>query len=630
MRRRQTVLARLRVVALALAAAVAVVVALAALVGLARRLDGGVLLGGGLAVAGLLLAIALVAGTLARRTPPDTVLKIDLRHPPAAEGPGALERLRGHRRATLRELVEALDRAAEDPRVAAVFAELEQPAAGLADAEELHGAIGRLRRAGKRTVVHASSLGDLSSGSAAYLVASAFGEVVLQPSGTVALVGLAREANFVRDALDRAGVQVQAQRRWEFKSAAERFTERRLSPPAREDAERLIGSQFDRLLEAVAAGRGIDRARLAATVRTGPLTAAGAVDAGLVDAIGYRDQALARVCGREEVETGGEEDDEQGGRLLSLQRYRAGRAPRARRRAPAVAAISCAGMIVADRAPLPLVGAARADALARAIRRARRDDDVRAILLRVDSPGGSYVASDTIWRELRRARDAGTPVVAAMGNVAASGGYFVAAGADRIVAQPTTVTGSIGVIAGKPVVRELKERLGIATEAVEAGEHGLLASPSRPWDEGQQQLVAGWLDRAYEDFTGKVAQARGLSPGEIDAVARGRVWSGADAERVGLVDILGGHREALAELRSLLGLAEDVPLRTVPFPPPPPMRRRLPGRGGEDDEVAGAWSTLQAILGPLAATTLSPALAAVALPDPVLALADPITAGSSG
>ena len=577
-------------------------------------LAGLVELGGGLGVSGgavllfVLLVVALAVAALRRRVPRGTVLEMDLSRPPAAEQERPPALLRGNRRLTLREVVEALERAADDPRIAGVVAHLDRPVRGLADAEELHTAVGLVRQAGKRTVVHARSLGGLSSGTAAYHVASAFEEVVLQPSGTVGVVGLALEPSFVGEALDRLGVLLQVERRWEYKSAAERFTERRLSPPAREAFERLLASQLDRELDAIATGRGLERERVQAVIDGGPLTAEGAVEAGLVDALGYRDEAVDRAC------AGRQPSDR---RLLGLERHRARRRPRLGRRAPAVAVVSCTGLITAGRGRLPLAATASADAVGRALGRARQERDIRAIVLRVDSRGGSYIASDAIWREVVRARDAGTPVVASMGNVAASGGYFVAAAADRIVAQPTTITGSIGVIAGKAVLEELQSRLGITTDAVRAGEEALIGSSARPWNERQRGIVADWMDRAYEDFTGKVAAGRGLSPERVDEVARGRIWSGADAARNGLVDRLGGHREALEEARELLGLAGGAPLRTVALPSTPSLRARV--RGEDGGERGDGWSMLGAALphaGPYAE------LLALAGHDDILALAD--------
>jgi protease-4 len=204
------------------------------------------------------------------------------------------------------------------------------------------------------------------------------------------------------------------------------------------------------------------------------------------------------------------------------------------------------------------------DTIAAARRAAPGDDRARAIVLRVNSPGGSYVASDTIWREVVRAREAGKPVVVSMGDVAASGGYFISMAADAIVAQPGTVTGSIGVLSGKPVLAELLGRAGVTTDSVAEGAHSAMFTTSRPFSEDEWALVNSWLDHIYADFTGKVAAGRGMSGDRVHELARGRVWTGADALANGLVDELGGLDRAVGLARARAGLPPDAPVRIYP------------------------------------------------------------------
>lgn len=547
---RARVLRRARGLLLALAAAVLIALVAAAIVLAGTAVTAvGLLVAGGGTLLGL-LALVAVAGLLVRRTPRNCVLELDLVTPPAQEGRRPLAR---RTRPTLRDVVETLERAAGDARVSGLLARIGTPASGLADVQELQEAIERFREAGKFAIAHADTLGELSSGNGAYYLAASFDEIILQPSGDVGLLGVAAEITFLRDGLDRLGVAVEVERRWEHKTAAERFKERRLSAPARESIGRLVESQFEQLVEAVAERRGLSVERVRQLVDASPVLGPEAQEAGLVDALGYRDEAADRARGRA------------GGPLLPLPAYRS---RRRRRRGDVVALIQCSGVMVRGRGrAFPPPGTVGAETLAAAIRRAAADRHVRALILRIDSPGGSYVAADTVWREIVRARERGTPVVASMGNVAASGGYFVAAAADRVVAHGGTVTGSIGVIGGKAVVRELKEKLGMATDAVQAGANALISSASRPWSEAQRELVRRALDRAYDDFTGKVARGRGLSPARMDEVARGRAWTGADAAERGLVDELGGYHAALAQVRELLALPADAPLRLTPFPP---------------------------------------------------------------
>lgn len=589
--RRRRVLRGVRGAALVVAAAVLAAVAVVglALIGGAVTAAGLVVVGGGAVLA--LLGLAGLAGALLARVPRNAVLELDLTDPLASESDRSLARLG---RPTARDVVDTLDRAATDRRVAGLVARLGAPPGGLADAQELRDAVDRFRATGKFAVAHADTFGELSAGNAGYYLAAGFDEILLQPSGDVGLVGIAAELNFVREALDRLGVSVQVERRWEYKSAPERLTERGLSPPARESLGRLVESQFDQLVAGVADGRGLAAERVRELVDSGPVLGPDACQAGLVDALGYRDDAIERARRRAD-----------GGPLVTLSAYRA----RRRRRGAAVAVIDCSGVIVRGR-PRGLAGRGTvgAEALAAAVRRAAADRKVRALLLRIDSPGGSYVGSDTVWREIVRARENGTPVVASMGNVAASGGYFLAAAADRIVAHGVTVTGSIGVIGAKAVVSGLKEKLGIDTDDVHAGANALISSSSRPWDDAQRRLVRRWLDRAYDDFTAKVAQGRDLGPERVDEVARGRAWTGADAAERGLVDALGGYHTALAQTRELLELDADAPVRLVPVPLRPPLLARLRGDTERERVGAAVVDGVLALAAPLVAALPWPAL----------------------
>ncbi|HZB50804.1 MAG TPA: signal peptide peptidase SppA, partial [Mycobacteriales bacterium] len=285
--------------------------------------------------------------------------------------------------------------------------------------------------------------------------------------------------------------------------------------------------------------------------------------------------------------------------LLFLSRYRRGRTAarllrRVRRRnRPAVALVTVSGAIGQGRSrrgPLSPAGGAGSDTVGAALRSAARDDSIGAVVLRVDSPGGSYVASDVIWREVRQLRRAGKPVVASMGDVAASGGYFVAMGADAIVAQPGTITGSIGVFAGKVVATGLLDRLGVGTDAVVEGRHARMFSPRVGFDEEGRRRLEEWLDRVYADFVGKVAEARSLTPERAHELARGRVWTGADAHERGLVDELGGVERAVELVAARAGLT-DPDVRRWPQPRPADLLNHP--KSSEDRAAAGLvdrWS----------------------------------------
>jgi len=342
--------------------------------------------------------------------------------------------------------------------------------------------------------------------------------------------------------------------------------------------------------------------------------AADAAQHRLVDALGYRDEVYAEV--RKAIGPDAY--------LLYLGRYQRSRmfAERARKLPEpsenVIALIHAHGPIRRGRSARgPLTGGAiGSDTVAAALRAATADRRARAIVLRVNSPGGSYVASDTIWREVVRARQAGTPVVVSMGDVAASGGYFIAMAADAIVAQPGTVTGSIGVLAGKPVTTALLERAGITTDSVTEGAHADMFTTTRPFSKEEWLKINSWLDRIYADFTGKVASGRKMTQEQVHDVARGRVWTGADAAANGLVDRLGGLEEALNLARDRAGLPGTAPVRV--YPRSTPLDRLRRPESSEDYASAGA-SLLTESWGPvwrLAASAGLPPFGPLILPIP--------------
>jgi protease IV len=497
-----------------------------------------------------------------QRTAP-LILELDLTDG-VAEGPPAdrVSAVLTMRRSRLADLLDGLRRARSDQRVKALVVKVGGRPIGLATVQEIRRAVEEFRDAGKATVAWAETFGEFSAGNVPYYLATAFDTIYLQPSGDLGLTGIALERFFLRGALDHLGIDVQVAKRYEYKSAAEQLTEHSYSAPAREAAERLAASVAGQLTDAIAGRRRISVAEVRELIDRGPFLAAEAIEAGLVDELGYRDEVYARVrkqAGEDAI-------------VQHLGRYQRSRALAERaRRLPSrgqrhVALIYATGPIRRGRSGRgPLSGGAMgSDTIGAALRAATGDESARAIVLRVNSPGGSYVASDTIWREVVRARNAGKPVVVSMGDVAASGGYFISMAADAIIAQPGTLTGSIGVITAKPVLGELLGRAGITTDSVAEGAHSEMFKTSRPFSEEEWALVNSWLDHIYADFTGKVAAGRRMPPDRVHELARGRVWTGADALANGLVDELGGLDRAAAVARRRAGLPAAAPLRIYP------------------------------------------------------------------
>jgi protease-4 len=367
--------------------------------------------------------------------------------------------------------------------------------------------------------------------------------------------------------------------------------------------DRLAESVFDEAVGAIAAGRAIDAGRVRELADTGPRTAPEALDVGLVDALGYRDEVYAAMRWRVGADA----------ELLFADRWRPGRRPHlpARRRGH-IALVEVRGVIASGRTRRSPTGRqVGSDSVGAALRAATNNEHVRAVVLHIDSPGGSAVASDTIWREVCRVREAGKPVVVSMGESAASGGYYIACPADVIVALPSTLTGSIGVFGGKMVVRELLDRIGLATGTVSHGARSLMFSPRRGFTDDERERFAATIDAIYDGFVAKVARGRGRPVAEIEAIARGRVWTGSDALGIGLVDELGGLRDAVRIARSRSGLSADAPVcRALEIGP----LARL-GRAKNTEDPRAVMSAMLPGLSDIAAALGLPATAALRMPS---------------
>ncbi len=552
---------------------------------------------GGVVVALLLVALMFTV-ILADRVPQRTILELDLAPGLiewAPQEPVALALTQNRLR--VRDVVEALERGAGDRRVRGLVARVGVEELPLALVEELRDAVLAFRASGKPAILFAESFGELMRGHARYYLATAFEEIVMQPSGDVGVAGLAAWTPFVAGTLERLGIEAEMDHRHEYKAALYLWTEREHTPEQREALLAILETLHGRLVAGMAEGRGMDESTARSVLDAGPYWGEEAVAAGLVDRLGYRDQVYEDL--RERVG---------GGDFLFVQRYLA-RAGRPHRRGPTIALVYGVGAVMRGRSQFdPLFGQVMgSESVAAALREAIRDDDVRAIVFRVESPGGSYVASDAIWREVIRAREAEKPVVVSMGSVAGSGGYFVAMGADRIIAQPSTITASIGVVGGKFATADFWEQLGVTWDGVEVGDNAGFWSTVRQYTPQERERRDDWLDRVYEDFTGRVAAGRGMTPAEVDAVARGRIWSGEDALRLGLVDELGGFPTALRLAREAAGIEPDAPVRLRLIPEDVGLLRlllrRLRGSGWGTDGAgaAAAAQSVQPLLEPLRA-----------------------------
>jgi protease-4 len=462
---------------------------------------------------------------------------------------------------TLQDAVIALRRARDDDRVKGIVATISGQSLGLAQIQEIRDALEVFRESDKPAYIYSDTIGESGSATLAYYLATSFDEIWLQPSGGVALTGLAVQQPYLKEFLDNLGLRFNAVQRYEYKTAAENLTNTDISPANKEALDALFGSIFENVVNGLGHARGMTSDEIRALMANGPLLAEEALEGRLVDRLAYRDEFDARV---------GEEFDD--AEKVSIRRYLSFGAPKSTPDAKAtVAMIHAVGPIQRGRADDSPFGGSQVvggDTLAKAIRTAAEDEDVDAILLRIDSPGGSYVASDTVWREVVKAKESGMPIIASMGNTAASGGYFIAMAADHIFAEPGTITGSIGVISSTLVAKDAFDKLDINWVTLIYGENGDMFSITREPTEAEMDRLSRTLDAIYEDFTTKAAVGRDMPINDMRQIAKGRVWSGIDAKRIGLIDELGGLSDAIDHTKVAMGLERDDLVHLVPYPKP--------------------------------------------------------------
>lgn len=532
---------------LRMAVATLVLIGAGALVGaLGWHWLGGLLIFVGLAAAAAYLLVVVRPARLA----PESLLRVRLsgalREHAAAP---LLERLRGSQPPTLHQLREAFQEAAGDPRVSAVMIEIAGLHCGLASAQELHDLIGALNAAGKRTI--ALLEGD-SPSAREYLIAAAASEVMANPDAMLTMVGLSAGGLFFKDALDKLQIEAQALQWKEYKGAAESFSRQDMSAPLRESIAAVLGDCERLMVEYVARARHLSEQTARALLTRGFIGAQAACAEKLLDRVGYSQDLLSSY---------GPDDK----RVVSLHRYlRRVRFRKDRGKLPRIGLVFGVGPVLTGDEPLSgeFISAVRTSA---ELLRAGRDERVKAVVFRVNSPGGAAVGSDLVWRAVGEVRRLGKPVVVSMGDVAGSGGYYVAAGADAIVAEAATITGSIGVVYVKFSLGALMRKLGVAVDLVKTAPMGDALSFARALDRGELQQLDHVMEELYGNFTAKVAEGRHLSPEQTEAVAKGRIWSGSAALSNGLVDALGGLDRAVALAREKAGLppGQAVELATV-------------------------------------------------------------------
>ena len=499
----------------------------------------------GVSAVGLLaLVLSGRGGSLSSRSYLYLDLDGDIPEQPSSELGTFLER----RPPSLRALIDSLDRGASDPRISAAVVRVgELPESGWATAQELRDGIMRFKRSGKPAYAFVESCGNKE-----YYLATACTRIYAVPTALLDVTGLAAEVTFLRGTLDKLGVEAQFEGVGKYKNAPNQFTEKTFTEPHREQMEDLVDTLYGEYVSAVAKSRGKTAEQVQALIDGGPYDGRGAAKAGLVDELLYSDQVSEKLHEADRVTPGRYTRVSRGFGLDGR---------------PKIALVYAVGEIVGGESHgSPLGGSfAGSDTVGHALREAGEDDDVRAILLRVDSPGGSGTASDVIWREVQKARKS-KPVIVSMGDLAASGGYYISMGSDGIVAQPGTITGSIGVFGGKFSLRGLYDKIGVNKEILKRGQHADLFTEFRPWTDEERGKVREMMTAFYKEFVTKAAEGRKKKYEEIDAIAQGRVWTGKEALQYGLVDRLGGMDVAVSLAKERAGIRKDQEVRLVVLP----------------------------------------------------------------
>jgi protease IV len=490
------------------------------------------------------------------RIPHDAVLTLRLTGGIREDAPRSpLEQLRSRGVATLFDIRNALEGAASDSRVKVVLVEICSPGFGLATAHELHELLRALVAKSKKVV---AVVGGDQITPHDYLIACGAGEIVANPDSALMMLGLSAGSLFLTDALNKLGIKAQTLQWKEYKGAAEMFTRGSMSPELRESLEAVIGDCHTLMTQSVALARQMTSDRARELLGGGFMSVRAACANGLVDRAGYVEDVRAEI----------EPEDRPKSRFISLGRYlRHLSYTRNGRKRLRLALIHGLGPVVVGEGPMAgefLSG----ERISEEIRRAGRDETIKAIVFRVNSPGGSAAGSDLVWRAVREVQRRGKPVVVSMGDVAGSGGYYVAMAADAIVADAATVTGSIGVVYAKFSLSELMQRLGVGLDTVKSDPVSDALSPARPMTSAELAQLNEVVGELYSTFTAKVTEGRKLDPETTEQVARGRVWSGMAAKARGLVDELGGLGRAVALAREKAGLKAGDEHELVLYPPP--------------------------------------------------------------
>lgn len=484
-------------------------------------------------------------------------------------------------------LIDRLNRASKDEKLSAMVLKIRGASMGRAQAEDVRLAIGRARAAGRKIYADLQDAGTQD-----YLLASACDHIIMPESGTLMIPGLRAEITFYKTLFDFFGIKADMMQVGSYKGAAEPYTRSSMSPEFRQQYEQLLGDFYDQLVETIAKDRKLPVEKVRDLIDQGLFSAEQALQAGLIDEIAYGDQIKDRLSKDLAADTSQidlvngyavkkVENDFSGmmGMVKLFDLLLNGEDGKKASQQKKVAVVYAVGTIVSGESTFSLLGgtAVGSDTLVRALKQADDDKTVQAIVLRVDSPGGSALASDLIWREVQRIKK---PVIASMGNIAASGGYYISMGCDQIYAQPGTLTGSIGVVGGKISFAGLFDRFGVKTEVISIGKNSGLLSAVNPMTEGERKVWQANMEEVYRQFVTKTAAGRNLTVKQLEPLASGRVWTGRQAKKNGLVDQLGTLHEAIQAAKKAANFKDDEKAELLLLPESQSFLDQLLGGGG--------------------------------------------------
>ena len=463
------------------------------------------------------------------------------------------------------DLIKAINVAAMDKRIHFLVGNISVSDLGLAQIQDLRQAIYNFRASGKKAYMTSSGFGALGQGTSEYYLASAFDEIWMQPNSEVGITGLSMEVPFVRALANKVGITPEFYSRYEFKTAADSLTQTQMSAPYRSELEKLGKSIMDTFLTDVSKERGFVGRQLQDLVNQAPLDAEISLQKGLIDRIGYRQELLQNLKQQHQVDE------------ISVENYVLNFSqPKTSKK---IAFLVLDGTIAEGKSidnPLQSEKIVGAETVLKQLDEIAQDKSVKALVLRVNSPGGSYAASQEIWYALKKFKEEKkVPLIVSMGDYAASGGYFISLAGDKIVAEPSSITGSIGVLGGKLVFKDLWAKIDIHWDGVKFGENADILSINKTFSESEKNIFNKSLDRIYEDFTLKVSEAREIPLEKMNLLARGRVWSGADAVQNGLVDEIGGINQALGLAKKMADIKENEKCAILYYPKAKTLQEKI-------------------------------------------------------